>query len=121
MQLFKTGRTNANDGGIDFVMRPVGRFFQVTEVNNYDKYLLDIDKVMHFPVSFVIKTTNSKKKGIPIRSSADFSTETLQARRGWHDILKSDERRTYNQEYSTQQDSPSDLMEKSKAFKVSKS
>lgn len=61
LQLFKTGRTNANDGGIDFVMRPVGRFFQVTEVNNYDKYLLDIDKVMHFPVSFVIKTTNSKK------------------------------------------------------------
>ena len=60
LQLFKTGRTNANDGGIDFVMRPVGRFFQVTEVNNYDKYLLDIDKVMHFPVTFVIKTTKEK-------------------------------------------------------------
>lgn len=59
LRLYKTGRTNANDGGIDFVMRPVGRFFQVTEVNNYDKYLLDIDKVMHFPVSFVIKTTSS--------------------------------------------------------------
>ena len=56
LQLFKTGRTNANDGGIDFVMRPVGRFFQVTEVDNYDKYLLDIDKVMHFPITFVIKT-----------------------------------------------------------------
>lgn len=62
LQLFKTGRTNANDGGIDFVMRPIGRFFQVTEVNNYDKYLLDIDKVMHFPVSFVIKTTEIKDK-----------------------------------------------------------
>ena len=60
LQLFKTGRTNANDGGIDFVMRPVGRFFQVTEVNNYDKYLLDIDKVMHFPITFVIKTLKSK-------------------------------------------------------------
>lgn len=60
--LYKTGRTNANDGGIDFVMRPVGRFFQVTEVNNYDKYLLDIDKVMHFPVTFVIKTTEHKEK-----------------------------------------------------------
>ena len=59
LELYKTGRTNANDGGIDFVMRPVGRFFQVTEVNNYDKYLLDIDKVMHFPVSFVIKTKKS--------------------------------------------------------------
>ena len=52
LQLYKTGRTNANDGGIDFVMRPVGRFFQVTEVNNYDKYLLDIDKVIHFPITF---------------------------------------------------------------------
>ncbi len=61
LELFKTGRTNANDGGIDFVMRPIGRFFQVTEVNNYDKYLLDIDKVMHFPVSFVIKTKQSKE------------------------------------------------------------
>lgn len=56
LTLYKTGRTNANDGGIDFVMRPLGRFFQVTEVNNYDKYLLDIDKVLHFPITFVIKT-----------------------------------------------------------------
>lgn len=61
LELFKTGRTNANDGGIDFVMRPVGRFFQVTEVSNYDKYLLDIDKVMHFPISFVIKTRLNKE------------------------------------------------------------
>ncbi len=61
LELYKTGRTNANDGGIDFVMRPVGRFFQVTEVNNYDKYLLDIDKVMHFPVSFVIKKKKSRE------------------------------------------------------------
>ena len=61
LQLYKTGRTNANDGGIDFVMRPVGRFFQVTEVNNYDKYLLDIDKVLHFPVTFVIKTRTSRE------------------------------------------------------------
>ena len=60
LQLFKTGRTNANDGGIDFVMRPIGRFFQATEVNNYDKYLLDIDKVMHFPITFVIKTNSPK-------------------------------------------------------------
>lgn len=60
MQLFKTGRTNANDGGIDFVMRPVGRFFQVTEINHYDKYLLDINKVLHFPITFVIKTVKKK-------------------------------------------------------------
>lgn len=62
LHLYKTSRTNANDGGIDFVMRPLGRFFQVTEVNNYDKYLLDIDKVMHFPITFVIKTNICKEK-----------------------------------------------------------
>ena len=62
LRLFRTGRTNANDGGIDFVMRPVGRFFQVTEVNNYDKYLLDIEKVMHFPVTFVVKTDLTKEQ-----------------------------------------------------------
>lgn len=62
LKLYKTGRTNANDGGIDFVMRPIGRFFQVTEVDNYDKYFLDIDKVMHFPISFVIKTTKTKEQ-----------------------------------------------------------
>lgn len=61
LRLYKTGRTNANDGGIDFVMRPIGRFFQVTEVGNYDKYLLDIDKVLHFPITFVIKTKKSRE------------------------------------------------------------
>lgn len=61
LKLYKTGRTNANDGGIDFVMRPVGRFFQVTEVGNYDKYFLDIDKILHYPMTFVIKTIKPKK------------------------------------------------------------
>lgn len=57
--LYKTGRTNANDGGIDFVMRPLGRFFQVTETVNVKKYFLDIDKIEHFPITFVIKSTES--------------------------------------------------------------
>ncbi len=61
LKLYKTGRTNANDGGIDFVMRPIGRFFQVTEVDRYDKYLLDMDKIMHFPITFVIKTARNKQ------------------------------------------------------------
>lgn len=61
LTLYKTGRTNANDGGIDFVMRPLGRFFQVTEVGNYDKYFLDIEKVLHFPITFVIKTNKPKE------------------------------------------------------------
>lgn len=55
-QLFKTGRTNANDGGIDFVLKPVGRFFQVTEVLDFKKYFLDFDKTNKFPMSFVVKT-----------------------------------------------------------------
>lgn len=54
--LYKTGRTNANDGGIDFVMRPLGRFFQVTETLDVKKYFLDIDKIQHFPLTFVVKS-----------------------------------------------------------------
>lgn len=45
-------------------MRPVGRFFQVTEVNDYSKYLLDIDKVLHFPITFVVKTHSSKMQAL---------------------------------------------------------
>lgn len=59
--LYKTGRTNANDGGIDFVMRPLGRFFQVTETLDVRKYFLDIDKVQKYPITFVVKT----EMGVP--------------------------------------------------------
>jgi hypothetical protein len=54
--LYRTGRTNANDGGIDFVMKPLGRFFQVTETIDVGKYFLDIDKVQKYPITFVVKT-----------------------------------------------------------------
>ena len=57
--LYKTGRTNANDGGIDFIMRPLGRIFQVTETTDVRKYFLDIDKVQRFPITFVIKSQES--------------------------------------------------------------
>ena len=60
--LYKTGRTNANDGGIDFVMKPLGRFFQVTETIEVNKYFLDIDKVQRFPITFVVKTTEDEKQ-----------------------------------------------------------
>jgi len=60
LKLYKTGRTNANDGGIDFVMRPLGYFFQVTESLDVKKYFLDIDKLEHYPIRFVIKTTDSR-------------------------------------------------------------
>lgn len=82
LQLYKTGRTNANDGGIDFVMKPLGRFFQVTEVDNYDKYFLDIEKVNHYPITFVVKT---------FKSSDEMRSELLQygtEKSGGLDILK---------------------------------
>ena len=60
-------------------------------------------------------------KGIPIRLSADFSGETLQARGSGMIHLKWWKGKTYNQEYSTQQGSPSDSTEKSKALQTSKS
>lgn len=56
LKLYKTGRTNANDGGIDFVMKPLGRFFQVTETLDFKKYFLDIDKIQRYPISFVVKS-----------------------------------------------------------------
>lgn len=62
LHLFKTGRTNANDGGIDFVMKPLGRFFQVTETTDVKKYFLDIDKVQRYPITFVIKTNENVDK-----------------------------------------------------------
>ncbi len=66
LKLYKTGRTNANDGGIDYVMKPLGRFFQVTETLDVKKYFLDIDKIERFPISFVIKTNLDKKTVLEI-------------------------------------------------------
>lgn len=61
LKLYKTGRTNANDGGIDFVMKPLGRFFQVTETTDVKKYFLDIDKLEKFPITFVVKSNASSE------------------------------------------------------------
>lgn len=61
LKLYKTGRTNANDGGIDFVMKPLGRFFQVTETTDVKKYFLDIDKLEKFPVTFVVKSNETSE------------------------------------------------------------
>jgi hypothetical protein len=58
--LYKTERTNANDSGIDFVMKPLGRFFQVTETIDANKYFLDIDKVQRFPITSVVKSTDTE-------------------------------------------------------------
>jgi hypothetical protein len=62
LKLYKTGRTNANDGGIDFVMKPLGKFFQVTETLDFKKYFLDIDKIQKYPITFVIKSDEPIKE-----------------------------------------------------------
>jgi hypothetical protein len=75
LALYKTGRTNANDGGIDFVMRPLGRFFQVTETTDVRKYFLDIDKLQRFPVTFVVKSSQSIEtlmEGIKARAAEQY-------------------------------------------------
>ena len=44
---------------VDFVMRPLGRFFQVTETLDTRKYFLDIDKIEHYPISLLSNQKNS--------------------------------------------------------------
>ncbi len=78
--LYKTGRTNANDGGIDFVMKPLGRFFQVTETTDFKKYFLDIDKVHRYPITFVVKSTDdpdSIRERVRTQAIAQFSVEAV--------------------------------------------
>lgn len=80
LNLFKTGRTNANDGGIDFVMKPLGRFFQVTETIDFKKYFLDIDKIQKYPISFVIKSdepTEDLLKKIRESASKTYSIKAI--------------------------------------------
>lgn len=75
LKLYKTGRTNANDGGIDFVMKPLGRFFQVTETLDFKKYFLDIEKIERYPITFVIKTDESVeniKKTLRVNALRDY-------------------------------------------------
>jgi hypothetical protein len=75
LALYKTGRTNANDGGIDFVMRPLGRFFQVTETIDVNKYFLDINKIQRFPLTFVVKSNDSPeaiKRGIATQAKVKY-------------------------------------------------
>jgi len=43
-------------------MKPLGRFFQVTETTNVKKYFLDIDKIERYPITFVIKSELSEKQ-----------------------------------------------------------
>ena len=73
----------------------------------------------------LLKATREKwqimYKGPPIRLTADFSAEAQQTRRDWHNIFKVMKGRNCNQDYSTQQGSHSDSMEKLKPLQTSKS
>ena len=55
---------------------------------------------------WILKAAREKEtvtyKGVPIRLAADFSRETVQARRGWKEVLRW-KARTYIQDYSIQQ------------------
>ena len=54
--LYKTGIAKTHDGGIHFVMKPLGRFFQVTEAVDVAKYFSEIDKIYRYPITFVVKS-----------------------------------------------------------------
>ena len=85
--------------------------------------LIELSKIKY--KEKILKAAREKQqityKGIPIRLTADLSAETLQARREWQDIFKVMKGKTYNQDYSTQQGSHSDSMEKLKPLQTSKS
>ena len=72
----------------------------------------------------ILKAAREKQqkiyKGNPIRLSADFSEETLKARREWQDIFKVMKGENLQPNYTTQQGSHSDLMEKSKLYRKTK-
>ena len=68
----------------------------------------------------IIKAAQEKQrfiyKGILIRLSADFSKETLQARRNWQEIFKVMKSKDYNQDYSIQQSYHLELKGRLSAF-----
>ena len=55
----------------------------------------------------ILKAAREKQrasyKGLPVRLSADFSKETLQARRDWQKVFKVMKNKGHSQDYSIQQ------------------
>lgn len=61
-------------------MQPLGRFFQVTETIDVKKYFLDIDKVQRFPITFVVKSTESTehiKEAIRLQAIEKYRIESI--------------------------------------------
>ena len=88
--------------------------------------LIKLTKIKH--KEQILKAAQEKQqithKGVPIRITADLSTEILQAIREWQNILKVMKKIiiiTYNPDYCTQQGYLSNVKEISKALQTSKS
>ena len=61
-------------------MKPLGKFFQVTETLDFKKYFLDIDKIQKFPITFVIKSDESKEdllKKIQSNANKSYSIKAI--------------------------------------------
>ena len=109
----------------------------ITQVLETQRVLNRINPRQNTPRHILIKLTKFKHKEqilkaarkkqqithkrIPIRITADLSTETLQARREWQDILKVMKKIIYSPDDCTQQGSHSNMKEKSKALQTNKS
>jgi len=79
LTLYKTGRVTANDGGINFVLVPLGKFFQATQDLDLKKFFLDIDKISRYPITFVIQTRLSAQEAlVAIREKAQEEFEDSQ-------------------------------------------
>ena len=63
--------------------------------------------------------TGSLKQGNPHKAISWFFRRNSAGRMEWHDIFNTMNGETYNQQYSTQQGSNSNLMAKSKALHIS--
>ena len=109
----------------------------VTQVQETQRVPNRINSRQRIPRNILIKSTKIKHKeqtlkaarekqkithkGIPIRITADLSTETLQARREWQDILRVMKENNLQPRLLYQQGSHSNMKEKSKALQTSKS
>ena len=64
-------------------MKPLGRFFQVTETVDMNKYFLDIDKIEKYPITFVVKSSDSDieiKSKIEAQARKQYSINAIVSR-----------------------------------------
>jgi len=64
-------------------MKPLGRFFQVTETVDVNKYFLDIDKIEKYPITFVVKssdTVSNLRRKIKEQAERQYSIKAIVSR-----------------------------------------